>query len=160
LSHLVLSCCLLSRRIRVAADRRFRVNGNDVVGRIVDGEGVVFNLASGMYYGLDPTGALVWTMVERHHSSAEVASMLAALHGLDLDQVSDDVEHLVDELLAESLIEPDERLSPAPLDDGSLVGPSHEYRAPVLEKYSDMQELLALDPPMPTIEDLPRTAWG
>ncbi len=38
----------------------------DVVFKDLDGEAVVLNLATGMYFGLDPTSTRLWQLVQQH----------------------------------------------------------------------------------------------
>ena len=49
---------------------------DDVVFRDLDGEGVILNLASGVYFGLDETGTRMWRLIEQH---GHLAAVLAAL---------------------------------------------------------------------------------
>jgi hypothetical protein len=50
--------------------------GDDVVFRELDGEAVILNLASGLYFGLDETGTRIWRLIEEH---GELRTVLAAM---------------------------------------------------------------------------------
>ncbi len=131
------------------------MNVRDVAAKVVEGEAVIIDLASGVYYSLDAPGALVWAMLERHHSEASVAAELASRFGVDEDRAGADVARLISSLQSEGLVvEAADGAPPSePLD---IELPTTEpYEAPTLEKYSDMADLLALDPPMPGIKDIP-----
>ena len=47
----------------VSIDASVRI-GEDVAFRELDGEAVVLNLETGMYYGLDAVGTVIWRAVE------------------------------------------------------------------------------------------------
>src|SRR2546430_2126111 len=51
----------------------------DVVFRELEGEMVLLNLATGVYFGLDPVGTRIWTPIEAHRSSDEVVGTLTIL---------------------------------------------------------------------------------
>ena len=74
-------------------------------------------------------------------------TFLLAPHTGNEEEVRRSVRSLVDELVAESLIVP---ATDAPLNASSeplgTAGPEAPFVLPVLERYTDMQELLLLDP--------------
>ena len=59
----------------VASSDRVSVSP-DAVFRELDGEGVVLDLRSGLYFGLNEVGARIWCLIEQH---GEVGRILAAL---------------------------------------------------------------------------------
>jgi hypothetical protein len=76
----------------------------DVVFRDLDGEGVVLNLATGTYFGLNPTATRVWHLIQEGKSSDEIVGAL-----VDEFEVTDaaaraDVSALLDELTAKGLV--------------------------------------------------------
>jgi len=121
----------------------FRVNSPTVVSETVDREVVMIHLDTGNYYSLRSTGALIWDALER---GATVASITAALdatahNGADVGAV---VGSFVDELMSEALIVP---AGPSDASSSATVAHSPEpFEPPLLEKYTDMQHLILLDP--------------
>jgi Coenzyme PQQ synthesis protein D (PqqD) len=121
----------------------FRVNSPTVVSETVDGEVVMIHLDTGNYYSLRGTGAFIWDALER---GATVESINAALLG-GAHNGTDVKAHLgsfIDQLATEELIVPTDdpaRGSAAPVE---LTVDSFE--PPLLEKYTDMQHLILLDP--------------
>ena len=69
-----------------------------------------------------------------------------------METVRADIERLGDELLEGNIVALDTE-PPVALD---VQAPSSKqaYEAPRLNSYDDMSDLLALDPPMPGVEDL------
>jgi hypothetical protein len=133
----------------------FRVNADEVASTVVDGEAILINLSDGMYYSLGGTGALVWALLETGQDGERICAELERRTGIDHATAMADVGHLLDELSAEGLIVSTEA-PPGTADPEAIDVPAlASYSAPALEKYSDMSDLLALDPPMPRLADIP-----
>jgi hypothetical protein len=127
---------------------RFRVNSPTVVSETVDGEVVMIHLDSGNYYSLRSTGSYIWDAIERGVSLPAITAALAAAsrNGADVDA---QVGAFVDELRAENLIVPADLPSPPGSDSAatdSAPVTAEDFEQPVLEKYTDMQHLILLDP--------------
>lgn len=132
---------------------RFRINGPDVIAESIDGEVIIINLNSGAYYSSLGSGASVWQALVASHSIEEALDLIATQYQTDRSEIEADVlqfvSHLVDEGL---LVETDEPVTPGDVD---LSGRG-AFETPVLSKYTDMQELLLLDP----IHDVdPSVGW-
>lgn len=137
----------------------YKVNRPDVVCEAFEDEVVVVNLRSGAYYSLGGSAVSVWNLVEGGAGPASIAETLASAHGRQPESVRPDVERFLAELLQEQLIAPD---GDGPQTIGQRREPSEPadqpvtpYVAPSLEKYTDMQELLLLDP----IHEVDETGW-
>jgi hypothetical protein len=140
-------------------NQRFRVNTPTVTHETIDGEAVIINLDSGNYYSLVDVGSFIWGVVERGASASEVQNLVLETYqgsAMDIDQ---GVQELLAQLQQEDLIVPVDGAGEAV--DLSKVAPSnnnHEklpFNPPSLHKYSDMQELLLLDP----IHDVDDAGW-
>jgi hypothetical protein len=150
----------------VAGTRRFKVQSEHVAWEALDDEAVIFNLTSGMYYGLDRVAGLVWLLLDAHYTEDEAADALAERYSIDVGLARADTAAVIDDLLAEELISVD-TADPEEHSGGNGRGmaaipagpPPEPYRTPIVEKFSDMAGFLALDPPMPSIGDLPDARW-
>ena len=129
-------------------DCRFRLNEPAVVADIIDGEAVIMNLERGNYYHLDQNGAGIWRLIIDGFTADEIAAAAAQHYGVRGTDVSLDIAHLVEKLLDEQLIV---LVGPDAGDRsiGADVFTLPAYAAPALAVYSDMKDLLALDPPLP-----------
>lgn len=129
-------------------------NGDQVAAKIMDGEAVLINLATGMYYSMADSATAVWSMVEQGCSVDYIASRLSDHYDVPLEQAKRDVERIIEELENEDLaVVSDSGSNPdQPSVPHGLAAPL-EYFAPKLEKFSDMAEMFALDPPLPGIVD-------
>lgn len=131
----------------------FKINQPDVVSETIDGESVIINLYKGLYYNLNPTGSEIWTLVEAGAGMADIMTLLSQKYP-DAPDVVQAVTRLLAELQTEELIIPTTPVAEfvPPLE---MVVATTAFEAPVLYKYADMQDLLALDP----IHDVDETGW-
>lgn len=133
---------------------RLQPNRSDVTAKVIDGEAIIMNLTTGVYYSMDGAGAVIWELLDQGHSLGEVACELAQRFQRTTGQTEPEVRRLVEELIEEGL------MGPAPADL-PLADPIPEvpavarYQPPQLHKYTDMADLLALDPPMPALGAVP-----
>lgn len=139
-----------------AANSRVQMVDTEVVARVFDGEAIIINVANGKYYSMDRVGTLAWHLLTGGHSLKDTAVFLAGRYGMDEPTVAVDVERLAGQLMEEGLV--------TTVDDppGRVTGIDHAptagetYATPTLTVYSDMTDVLALDPPLPEIiEDDP-----
>jgi coenzyme PQQ synthesis protein D (PqqD) len=86
---------LLDSSVRVA---------EDVVFRELDGEAVLLNLQSGVYFGLDPVGTRIWQLCQEHGSIRAVWQALQGEFDASPDILRSDLLELLDELSAEGLV--------------------------------------------------------
>ncbi len=76
----------------------------DVVSRVVDGEAVLLDLASGKYFGLNEVGSRVW---EHTQEGIAVSALFQRLQGefeVDPSTLRADLDELLAELAAKKLI--------------------------------------------------------
>jgi hypothetical protein len=120
----------------------------------MDGEAVLINLSNGMYYSIDGVGGIVWERIEQGCRLDAVCEEIAARFGVDRATVDTDVLNFVEELRAENLVADAHAGRDAPVDH-SPPPDGLSYAPPRLNIYRDMGDLLALDPPMPGLRDIP-----
>jgi hypothetical protein len=137
----------------------YKINHPNVVHEVIDEEAVIVDLSNGMYYSLDKAGADVWSLIDAGTDARQIASIIAAKYDGNLQDIEEDLNQLLDQLQQESLIVPDARQ-----DSGSGINPGTvlqdpadrpPFEKPLLVKYTDMEDLLLLDP----IHDVDDTGW-
>jgi len=79
---------------------------DDVVFRELDGEGVILNLASGIYFGLDQTGTRMWRLIEQHGRLTAVMAALSDEYEATSETLERDLISLVAELTEKGLLVP------------------------------------------------------
>ena len=76
----------------------------DVVWRDLDGEVVILNLATGLYYGLEGAGSRMWQLLAEHRSTDAVADLLAEEYDVERPRLARDLETLVHRLADKSIV--------------------------------------------------------
>jgi len=129
------------------------LRADNIAATIIDGEAVIINLSTGVYYSLTGAGVDAWTWIDQGHSLGAVGEALTSRYDVSLEQAISDARQLAEQMLAEQLVSIAERAAPAGIPPAA--GDKLPYQTPVLEAYRDMEDLLALDPPMPGLRDVP-----
>lgn len=135
----------------------YRINAPQVIGEVIDDEAIIVNLDSGAYYSLRGSGARTWELLTTGATLGYIVDALVAEYPAASEAVQPAVAALLAELEAEQLV------SHSTQTDGSAPppGPAQSSRAgqpfvaPVLEKFTDMADLLLLDP----IHDVDAAGW-
>jgi hypothetical protein len=129
-----------------------KVNSPPVIHETIDGEVIVINLATGTYYSLRGTAASAWELVQRPAGAAhvELVTALAAKFDAPEEQIDTSVASFVAELESEGLVIAGEPSS-ASADTATVNGygvnaAKRPFEPPMVEKYTDMQDLVLLDP--------------
>jgi Coenzyme PQQ synthesis protein D (PqqD) len=139
----------------LASDSRVALNAGEVAAKVIDGEAIIMNLSTGMYYSMERQSAVVWEWLERGHTVAEAAEALAARYDVTPEQARADVEQLVQQVLQEGLVQLERDDASARESLNGFAGEREAYTPLQLNRYGDMADLLALDPPMPTLAEAP-----
>jgi hypothetical protein len=137
---------------------RFRVNQTNVVHETFEAEVLVVNLDSGTYYSLLDTGARAWHCIVGEVSVKEMTDYLAAGYEADTEVIRNGVCDFLTELVQENIVE--KIGDPGNMtDQGSVLpqhnGPRQPFTQPKFQRFTDMQELLLLDP----VHDVNEAGW-
>lgn len=76
----------------------------DVVARAVGDEMILLDLESGIYYTLNPVGALVWKGLEARSSFDDLLAAILADFEIDQETAASDIQSYVDDLTAQGLL--------------------------------------------------------
>jgi hypothetical protein len=111
----------------------FRPQRPDVIDEAFDGEAVLVHMGTGCYFSLNAAATAIWALLQDGRSPGAIAASL----GWEPSPVKDFVERL----RAEDLV------VDAEADAGrTVVDAPPAASEPVLQRFSDMQDLLMLDP--------------
>ncbi len=77
----------------------------DQVSCVLEGEAAILNLKTGVYYGLDPVGAMVWKLIEQPRTVASVRDAMLESYDVDAGRCELDLLTLLGKLEGEGLIE-------------------------------------------------------
>jgi Coenzyme PQQ synthesis protein D (PqqD) len=142
-------------------NERFKINAAKIVYDSIDGEVIMINFDTGNYYSLNSTGKDIWSCIERNSSLSELINEISAKYNAEEKTILEDMTKLLADLKQEELILSD-------IDDNkSSLGAEAEmhfpnngkeilkYEKPGFQKYTDMKEMLLLDP----IHEVDETGW-
>jgi hypothetical protein len=133
----------------------FRVNDKNVVHEVFDEEVLVVNIDTGTYYSLLGVSAQIWRWILTGATIDEMARALVDTYEGSPSTIATTTGQFVSQLSDENLILVSHGDSPG----NSIVPPSAGARMPFvppkLETFTDMQELLLLDP----VHDVEEAGW-
>lgn len=140
-------------RESVTDETRVEPNQGDVAAKVYEDEVVLMHLGTGVYANIEALGATVWECVEKRHSVREIAAVLTARFDVDLERALGDIRALITALLGEELV----CISTAATPSAAAAAPAgrSSYTTPTFVVYRDMEDLLALDPPLPQYAEAP-----
>ncbi|MBU0607718.1 MAG: PqqD family peptide modification chaperone [Armatimonadetes bacterium] len=121
--------------------------------KVMDGEAIIMNLTSGVYYSSDGVGGVIWEALQQGVSLGDTLTVLAARYDVDPAKAEADLHRFVGELESENLIRLDGTTPSTSSPPREERASKQSYREPELHIYSDMGDLLALDPPAPDLYD-------
>lgn len=140
------------------SEATFTVNPARVVHETLDGEVILIQLERGNYYSLSGSGREIWDLLCQGLSTKEVVTRIEQGYSAGQVAVEPAVGELVRELLEEGLLEeggPPSGTPGARSANGAGHGSQEEFEPANLEKYTDMQDYLLIDP----IHDVTEAGW-
>ena len=135
-----------------------KVNEQNVVHETIDGEKILLDLNTGNYFSLAGTGAIIWEAIVETGSWKTVAAEFQKNNGKSHDIIHDAISGFIRDLMEENLLV---ETTDAKADHFSdeiakqIRNAAKEFTAPAVNKYSDMQDLLLLDP----IHEVDEKGW-
>lgn len=131
---------------------RFRINKPQVISDTIDDEVVIIEFESGNYYSLDKAGVGIWHMIESGTSVGKITEGITHLYSGTTADIERAIGRIITKLQRENLIVLCEAKEPESTHENfmqAITCPETErpnFEAPVLEKHTDMQQQLLLDP--------------
>ncbi len=122
-----------------------RHNTPAVLGEMVDEDLIIVDFNTGHYFTMTGVGGVVWEMLAEGVTPSQLTDAFqSAYPEADPDHVAESIEQLLGAMLAEQLITETDGTQAGVTD---LPSGGHEgFEAPTLVKYTDMADLLLLDP--------------
>jgi hypothetical protein len=77
----------------------------DVIFRELDGEAVILNLATGMYFGLDEIGTRLWALVTESGTLRHAVDVMAREYEVERPTLEGDVLELAGRLMDKGLVQ-------------------------------------------------------
>lgn len=125
---------------------QFRIDPRRVVHETIDGETILIDLETGTYFSLRGCGSEIWAMLIAGMSEADIIAELGRRYPSERDHAGAASAELIARLAEEGLLDDagGEIESPRAVANEGASGQA--YEPPVLERYTDMQYFLLLDP--------------
>lgn len=108
-----------------------------VIGETLQGETIILNLQTGTYYACQAAGSLIWDLLVVGSSIAQIIPHFESVPELEIG-----ITRFVEQLEAEQLIVK----YGASKNEPPIVSKVAPFVPPALEKHTDMQDFLELDP--------------
>jgi hypothetical protein len=125
----------------------------EVTSEIFDGELVVANYQSGVYYSISADGCWVWQGLAHGLTVPEIVNWLSNHFHNQTAELPALVQDFVGKLAAEGVIleapKGDALIATLPVLTGSV------FTEPTIDRFDDLQDLLMLDP----VHDVDHTGW-
>ena len=135
--------------------RIYRVNRPRVISENIEGELIILNLERGCYFSTDRVGADVWALIESGHTGSGILEALRFRYDGAPGEMAWAVNRFVELLELEGLVTVDHE---SRANGTSSPGPESRkapFQAPDLQKYTDMRDMLLLDP----VHDVEASGW-
>jgi len=133
--------------------KSYKVNTPNVSSENIDGEVIIVNLENGSYYSCVDLGAYVWSRISGGEATSSIVERLSDHYPVDRAQIEDSVADFASGLEREQLIVPASSSQGGGLAVEAAL--PAEYSAPELNIYSDMKDMLLLDP----VHDVADVGW-
>lgn len=138
------------------SQRTFRVtSGGRIVHETIDEEVIIIDLESGAYYSLTQSGTELWSRLVDGATATQLTELLSAHYQADAAAIAAAVDAFLTQLVAEHIVE----TSTEPLAERGAAVPAsatkRPFAPPQLSKYTNMSDLLLLDP----IHDVDEHGW-
>lgn len=138
-----------------------KINSPHVVHDTFDGETILVNLKNGNYYSFDKLGAVIWELIEKNVLLNKIIEVINRKFPETGKKAKDDIETFIRNLLKENLLCEDSNATSAEtatddqLSETLISERITGYEPPIMNKYTDMQDMLLLDP----IHDTDEKGW-
>ena len=129
-------------------DRVYCIETAEVVSEIIDGEAVMLHRTYGDYFSTDGIGGLVWQWIGEGRSRSQILNMLNPKFSASPASIATAVDSFLADLVAHKLVreivEGDESATESLIEP--QTNPEAEFVRPTLHVYSDIRNMVLLDP--------------
>ena len=145
----------LERTLNLISDIRYELFSPQVIQETIEGEVIIISLESGNYYNLNISGGDIWQLALSSHSQSEIIEVLKRRYSTGSIDLSDVVLAFLSQLIDHQLLKPSAEQKKLWADEEQVQIEKSLFVEPKLEVYTDMQELLLLDP----IHEVDENGW-
>lgn len=134
----------------------FRINEPHVIAENFGDEIIAINMEDGKYYSIEKTGVAIWTLANTGATLDDMVATITQHYSSDHTIVRSAIQQFVNDLQRANLVTSYTKgggamqMATLPPTDATLG-----FEPPILHEYTDMQDMLLLDP----IHDVAETGW-
>lgn len=134
----------------MALTDRYEPAGEEIVSEEIDGEVIIVNLRNGNYYSLSRSATVIWAGIQERATVERLQEHLQRRYTGEAGSMGRDLAELIQALEAEQLItlrsasEAPAAAEAPPAE--AAAGEKEAYQPPLFERFTDMGDLLLLDP--------------
>jgi hypothetical protein len=138
----------------------YHINSRHTVHETIESETIVMNLVNGNYFSFEGLAAVIWQLILKNYSITGIIKLVSDHYKMPEGQIEEPLRTFIEQLEKNELIIKTDTDSkqPTPEDDGVtfiLSNLDGTFVSPILSKYTDMQDILLLDP----IHDVDIKGW-
>jgi hypothetical protein len=133
---------------------RYRIDKPAILAEEISGEVLAIDNRTGCYMSITGSGVPIWNLIAAGHTPVETTDVLATRFSGDVEAIRAAVLAFVERLVETGLVVVADRPRPDAMSARS-VDSIEPFTAPVLDVYTDMEELLLFDP----IHDVTEKGW-
>ena len=128
----------------------YKPQSEHVVSKVLDGEAIVINLMTGIYYSMESVSAKISRDLCSGVSLSDLLSDSVSKYPNQLG-VTADINSFVENLTQIELLQSSD-LSVTPDEELDVVAWPEVYVAPEIQSFDDVAAMVALDPPLPELK--------
>lgn len=136
----------------MSCETLYRINTERFAHETVDGEVIIIDMDEGNYFSMRGTSAVIWELITNNLSHSGIISALTSASHASNEDISKSVGAFMAQLVGEKILQEQSAESP---DAIKTELASLDFQPPTFDKYTEMQDLLTLDP----IHEVDETGW-
>lgn len=133
---------------------RWYLNGSNIIYELMDSDIIIVNLNNGHYYSASGSALPLWAGLLKGATTAELGAQLAEIYAAKPDPAHAIAAAFIQQLQDEAIISA-EPYTPDLAADFPANRPAGTLEPAILEVFSDIEELLLLDP----IHEVDERGW-
>lgn len=133
----------------------YLINYPKVVDEIFEDEIIIINFDNGDYFSLRQSAIIIWKGIITGHSFNTIQENLQAQYEVDSLEVHSILLKLIDDFLREGLISLSDEVIESNNSIIEIQTTKISFEPPIFEKFTDMNDLLLLDP----VHDVDEKGW-
>ena len=136
------------------ASSSFALKSDQIIHESVGSEVIIVNLSNGHYYSLESLGGEIWSLLMVGQGFSDILSIIESSFSRDRETLEKDLSQFITSLMAEDILIEGEKI-PGSANSNRRKIELPEYEKPQFEVFTDIEDLLLLDP----VHDVDETGW-